>query len=69
MDPYQYQTLKDEVEKLLDIRFIQEAFYPDWLTNPVLVKSQTESGGLVWTSWNLIKLAQKIASCYLASTS
>ena len=38
MDAKQYQALKDEVDKLLACDFIEESFYPSWLTNPVLVK-------------------------------
>ena len=38
MDTERYQTLKDEVDKLLACEFIKESFYPSWLANPVLVK-------------------------------
>ena len=38
MNAERYKTLKDEVDKLLDIGFIRESFYPSWLANPVLVK-------------------------------
>ena len=38
MDTEQYQTLKDEVDKLLACDFIKESFYPSWLANPILVK-------------------------------
>ncbi|PON52662.1 hypothetical protein PanWU01x14_207720, partial [Parasponia andersonii] len=38
MNPERYVALKEEVEKLLEIGFIRESFYPDWLANPVLVK-------------------------------
>ena len=38
MDPERYVTLKREVEKLLEIGFISESFYPNWLVNPVLVR-------------------------------
>ena len=33
-----YQTLKDEVDKLLACDFIKESFYSSWLANPALVK-------------------------------
>ncbi|XP_031261313.1 uncharacterized protein LOC116119508 [Pistacia vera] len=32
------KALKDEIDKLLNINFIREVKYPDWLSNPVLVK-------------------------------
>ena len=38
MDPERYVALKEEVDKLLEIGFIRESFYPNWLANPVLVK-------------------------------
>ena len=38
MDPERYVTLKREVEKLLEIGFISESFYLNWLVNPVLVR-------------------------------
>ncbi|KAL2506043.1 Uncharacterized protein Adt_21664 [Abeliophyllum distichum] len=33
-----YDTLKEEVNKLLANRFIREAVYPQWVSNPVLVR-------------------------------
>ena len=38
MNAERYNALKDEVDKLLDIGFIREYFYPSWLANPILVK-------------------------------
>ena len=38
IDTARYQTLKEEVDKLLSNGFIKESFYPFWLANPVLVK-------------------------------
>ena len=38
MDPERYVALKEEVDKLLEIGFIRESFYPNWLANLVLVK-------------------------------
>ncbi|XP_030494776.2 uncharacterized protein LOC115710556 [Cannabis sativa] len=37
MDPTRYQSLKEEVDRLLACGFIRESFYPNWLANPVLV--------------------------------
>ncbi|XP_074323167.1 uncharacterized protein LOC141660104 [Apium graveolens] len=31
-------ALKEEVDRLLEVGLIKESFYPEWLTNPVLVK-------------------------------
>ena len=42
MDAERYKALKDEVDKLLDIGFVQESFYPSWLANPVLVKKPSD---------------------------
>ena len=36
--PEQNQTITDEVNKLLTAGFIREVYYPEWLTNVVLVK-------------------------------
>ena len=38
MDAERYKVMKNEVDKLLDIGFMRESFYPSWLANPVLVK-------------------------------
>ena len=42
MDAERYKAFKDEVDKLLDIGFIRESFYPSWLANPVLVKKSND---------------------------
>jgi len=34
------QAMSDEVDRLLQAGFIRESFYPDWLSNPVLVKKK-----------------------------
>lgn len=38
MDLERYKALKDEVEKLQEINFIKESFYPNYLANLILVK-------------------------------
>ena len=38
MDAKRYKALTDKVDKLLDIGFIREFFYPSWLANPILVE-------------------------------
>ena len=40
MTQERYDTLKDEVEKLLTNNFIRIAHYPSWVANPVLVKKK-----------------------------
>ena len=42
MDAERYKALKDEIDKLLDIGFVRESFYPSWLANPVLVKKPND---------------------------
>src|SRR5574338_956581 len=38
MDPERSATLKEEVEKLEANGFIRDALYPEWVSNPVLVR-------------------------------
>ncbi|XP_052193804.1 uncharacterized protein LOC127802147 [Diospyros lotus] len=40
MTPERFAALKEEVDKLLDSRFIREAQYPVWVANLVLVKKK-----------------------------
>ena len=37
LDDDRKKALKEEVERLKANRFIRDAFYPDWIANPVLV--------------------------------
>ena len=41
------QAVTEEVTKLLTTSFIREVYYPDWLTNVVLVKKANEK----WRMW------------------
>ena len=36
--PERDNAIKDEVQKLMATKFIQEVYYPDWLANVVMVK-------------------------------
>ena len=36
--PERDNTIKEEVQKLMAAKFIQEVYYPDWLANVVMVK-------------------------------
>ena len=36
------KCLEEEVEKLLDVGFIREVQYPEWLANVVMVKKANE---------------------------
>ena len=37
-EPKRVLAVKEEIDKLLKAGFIQEAQYPDWLSNVVMVK-------------------------------
>ena len=58
----QSRSISDEVDHLLQAGFIRESLYPDWLSNPVLVKKKNENRGFASTSLTSMKLAQMIAS-------
>ena len=34
------KAIRDEVNKLLATKFIQEVYYPEWLANVVMVKKE-----------------------------
>ena len=36
--PERDNAIKDEVQKLMEAKFIREVYYPDWLTNVVMIK-------------------------------
>ena len=36
--PERQEAIKQEVDKLLEARFIEEIQFPEWLANPVMVK-------------------------------
>ena len=40
MNEQQSCAISDEVDRLLQAIFIRETFYPDWLSNPILVKKK-----------------------------
>ena len=44
-DELKRRTIGEEVHKLLEPEFIKEAFHPEWLANPVLVKKKMGVGG------------------------
>ena len=35
-------AIKDEVQKLMVAKFIREVYYPDWMTNVVMVKKAND---------------------------
>ena len=39
--PERQITISDKVDKLLKVSFIREIYYPDWLSNVVLVKKSS----------------------------
>lgn len=40
----------DEMDKLLVVNFIREVYYPEWLSNIVMVKKANENGECTSTS-------------------
>ena len=48
------QALNDEVDRLLNVGFIRETLYSDWLANPILVKKKNASECLICMHWALI---------------
>ncbi|XP_074576601.1 uncharacterized protein LOC141833117 [Curcuma longa] len=49
-DLEQNKVIREEVQKLLKAGHIKEVHFPTWLSNVVLVPSQTTSGGYAWIS-------------------
>ena len=41
--PERNRAIIDKVDKLLVANFIREVYYPDWLANVIMVKSQMEN--------------------------
>jgi hypothetical protein len=39
-DEEKRQTIRDEIQKLLPVRFIKDVCHPEWLANPVIVKKK-----------------------------
>jgi len=44
MNKERSRAISDEVDRLIQAGFIRETFYPEWLSNLVLVKKRTKSG-------------------------
>jgi len=42
MNEERSHAISDEVDRQLQAGFIQETFYSDWLSNPILVKKKGE---------------------------
>ena len=42
MNEERNRDINDEVDRLLQASFIRETFYPDWLSNPILVKRNSK---------------------------
>ena len=40
MNEERCRTIIDKVNRQLQVSFIREMFYPDWLSNPILVKNK-----------------------------
>ena len=59
----------EEVEKLLTTVFIREVYYPEWLTNIVVVKKSNRNGICALILQISTVLAQKTAFHFQGSTS
>jgi hypothetical protein len=57
--PERHETIRVEVNKLLEARFIRPVDYPSWLTNPVLVEKPDESWHMCIDYINLNKACPK----------
>ena len=45
MDDERKKALKEEVDRLKESKFIRDAYYPEWIANPVLVLKPNGNGG------------------------
>lgn len=41
--------IKEEVDKFIGVRFINEVMYPDWLVNIMLIKEKKRNGEPILT--------------------
>ena len=62
------QAISDEVEKLLTTGFIREVYYPDWLTNVVMVKKSNGKWRMCMDFTDLNKACPKDSFPCLEST-
>jgi len=60
MNEERTRAISDEVDHLLQVGFIREMFYPNWLFNPVFVKKRTGSGEFASTLQTSMKPARRI---------
>ena len=42
LDDEKRRAIGEELTKLLDAKFIQEVYHPEWLANPVMVKKKSK---------------------------
>jgi hypothetical protein len=66
--PKRNQAAANEVEKLLQVDFIREVHYPEWLANVVLVRKSSRKWRMCVDFTDLNKSCPKIASRYPGST-
>jgi len=59
MNEEKSRAISDEVDCLLQAGFILETFYPDWLSNSILVKKRMGSGEPVSTLLTSVKLSRR----------
>ena len=57
--PERYNAIKEEVQKLTTVKFIQEVYYPNWLANVVMVKKANGKWRICVDFTNLNKACPK----------
>ncbi|XP_022868811.1 uncharacterized protein LOC111388365 [Olea europaea var. sylvestris] len=58
-NPERYEASKEEVQKLIKNGFIRKAFYPKWVSNPVLMKKHNDKWRVCIDITNLNKACPK----------
>ena len=69
LDDERKKALKEEVDRLKANRFIRDAFYPDWVANPVLVPKPNGTWRTCINYSDLNNTYPKDCFPYLGSTS
>ena len=66
--PERNKAIAEEVEKLLEVGFIREVFYPEWLANVVMVKKNNGKWRMYVDFTDLNKTCPKDSFSYPRST-
>ena len=59
MNEEQSHAISEEVDRLLQAVFIRETFYPDWLSNPLLIKKKNDKWRVYINFINLNEACRK----------